>query len=160
MDLYLFFQIALASLAATSVMTLSSYVISTSLKELYNEPVLLAMVFANMNFKISIESKKILGWLTHYCIGFIFVVSYHFIWKHAILEMEIIDTFILGVASGVIGIVSWMFLFKFTHYNPDIDYKGYYIQLFLVHIFFAVIATLTYHVSLCLSLLSNAYAAL
>jgi hypothetical protein len=157
MDLFLFFQIVLVSIAATSVMTLSSYIISTSLKELYKEPVLLALVFTNMNLKIPVKSKHFLGWIAHYSIGFFFVLSYHFIWTNHILEIAVLDTLLLGAVSGIIGIVSWMLLFLVTNYYPDIEYKGYYLQLFLVHIIFAIIATLTYHISHCLSLLSNAY---
>lgn len=157
MDIYIFFQILLVSIAATSAMTLFSYAISASFRELYKEPVLLAFVFQKIRLQITASSKTVLGWLTHYIIGFLFVLSYHFVWIKDILKIVFMDTLLLGIISGIIGIVSWMFIFKATHYQPRIDFKGYYIQLFFAHIIFALTATATYHISSIVSILVNAY---
>jgi hypothetical protein len=158
--LYIFFQVLLVSIAATSCMTLFSYVMAASFKELYKEPVLLTFLFRRMNFQISSQSKIILGWLSHYIIGFFFVLAYHFIWNHIFLDISITNTLLLGVISGIIGVINWMFIFRITKHEPPIDFRGYYIQLFFAHIIFTLIATGTYHVLFIVSLLGNAYATL
>lgn len=157
MDLYIFFQILLVSIAATSVMTLFSYFISASFRELYKEPVLLTFLFTKMNHRISSQSKTALGWLTHYGVGFLFLLAYHIAWTNSLLEISIADTFFLGAISGIIGIISWVIIFCITLYQPPINYKRYYIQLFFAHIIFALTATATYHISLTISMLVNAY---
>ena len=145
MDFYIFLQILIASIAATSAMTLFSYVISTSFRELYKEPVLLTFVLSKLNLDLSLKTKATLAWLLHYFIGVIFVVIYHFLWFNNILKLSILCAILLGGISGIIGIISWMFMFKITDHKPAIDFKGYYIQLFFAHIIFGITAALVYY---------------
>ncbi|MEL1252312.1 hypothetical protein AAEO57_00885 [Flavobacterium sp. DGU38] len=145
MDIYALLQIVVATIAATSAMTLFSYVISASFRELYKEPVLLTFLLTQLKIDLSLKSKATLAWLLHYFIGFIFVVIYHFLWVNNILQLSLWSAFLLGSLSGIIGIAGWMILFRLTDYKPDIDYKGYYIQLFFAHIIFALVAALFYY---------------
>nr|WP_294924869.1 hypothetical protein [uncultured Flavobacterium sp.] len=144
MDFYVFLQILLASIAATSAMTLFSYIISTSFRELYKEPVLLTYILSKLNMDLSTKTKAVLAWILHYFIGLIFVVAYHILWFYNILDLSFLSVLFLGAASGIIGIIGWMFMFKITDHKPRIDFKGYYIQLFFAHVIFAITATLTY----------------
>lgn len=144
MDFYIFIQILIASIAGTSAMTLFSYIISTSFRELYKEPVLLTYILSKLNLDLSIKTKAVLAWLLHYIIGLIFVVAYHILWFYNILDLSFVSALLLGAVSGIIGIIGWMFMFKITDHKPRIDFKGYYIQLFFAHIIFAITATLTY----------------
>lgn len=157
MDIYVLLQLALISFGATSAMTWFSYVMSRNFRELYKEPVLLSSVLSQHHFNISVQSKKNLGWLFHYCIGFFFVYAYHIIWVRDILPVSIFSGLILGVVSGIIGIISWMIIFKTTHYQPSIDFTGYFAQLFFAHMIFAIVATLLYYVTLILLILTKAY---
>lgn len=158
MDLYTLFQIIIVSVLATSAMTLFSYVMSASFRELYKEPVLLSFILTKMNFEVSVQRKKYLAWLLHYFIGFLFVLAYHIMWLYNILYISITSAFLLGIASGIIGIIGWIIIFQIADYKPKIDFKGYYIQLFFAHIIFAIVATAAYYLSSTISILVNALA--
>jgi hypothetical protein len=157
MDLYVILQIIIVSIAATSTMTLFSYAVSTSYRELYKEPLLFTYLLHNFNLNLSTASKNTLGWLFHYGIGVVFVAMYHYFWARNILQLSILHALLLGAASGIIGIISWMIFFKISHYHPPIDFRGYYIQLFAAHIIFALTATAVYAISLTVTLLTDAY---
>ncbi|MFB3387561.1 hypothetical protein [Flavobacterium sp. LAR06] len=157
MDFYLIIQIIIVSIAATTSMTLFSYAVSAQYRELYKEPLLLTYLMRNLKINLSMTSKNTLSWLIHYGIGVVFVTIYHYFWAHNIIQLTFLHGLLLGVASGITGIVSWMILFKISHYQPPIDYKGYYIQLFIAHIIFALIATAVYAISLTVILLTDTY---
>lgn len=156
MVVYIILQLILVSIVATSAMTWFSYAMSNSFRELYKEPVLLSYAIDKLKLDLSAKSKKTWGWLLHYIIGFLFVVGYHIIWVKDILSISPLSALILGVISGIIGIISWIVIFKMTH-HPPIDFKGYYIQLFFAHIIFAIVAAVFYSITLTLLILTGAY---
>jgi hypothetical protein len=155
MDIYILLQILLATIAATSAMTLFSYAISASFRELYKEPVLLTFLLAQLKIDVSLKSKATLAWLLHYFIGFIFVFIYHLLWVNNILQLSFLNALLLGAASGIIGIIGWMILFRLADYKPKIDFKGYYIQLFFAHIIFGLVAALFYYLTLTIILIAK-----
>lgn len=155
MNIYTFLQIVLATIAATSAMTLFSYAISASFRELYKEPVLLTFLLTQLKIDVSIKTKATLAWLLHYFIGFIFVLIYHFLWVNNILKLSFLNALLLGSLSGIIGITGWMILFRLADYKPKIDFKGYYIQLFFAHIIFGLIAALFYYLILTIILIAK-----
>lgn len=144
MNFHIILQILISSIAATSVMTLFSYAVSASARELYKEPVLLTYVLSHLHLKISPKLKNILAWVLHYIIGLLFVIGYHFLWYNEFLEISWAASILLGVISGIIGIISWVILFEIVPQKPNIDFKGYYIQLFVAHVIFGVVAFLVY----------------
>ncbi|TDO73224.1 hypothetical protein EV143_106166 [Flavobacterium chryseum] len=144
MNFHIILQILISSIAATSVMTLFSYAVSASARELYKEPVLLTYVLSHLHLKISPNLKNILAWVLHYIIGLLFVIGYHFLWYNEFLEISWAASILLGVISGIIGIISWVILFEIVPQKPNIDFKGYYIQLFVAHVIFGVVAFLVY----------------
>ncbi|MCD0467286.1 hypothetical protein [Flavobacterium sp. ENC] len=148
MNLYILLQIIISSIVATSVMTLFSYAVSAAAREIYKEPVLLTYVLHKANIDISSKTKIILGWFLHYLIGFLFVLVYHLLWYYEFLEISWTVSILFGVISGIIGIVSWIILFEIIPQKPNIDYKGYYIQLLLAHVIFAVSSFMVYKVFL------------
>jgi len=150
MTLYTIFQLLLIAFLATSAMTWFSYAMSETFRELYKEPVLLTYVVKKLNITISKRWQKIWAWLIHYIIGLLFVIGYHIIWVNDILPISPLTALIFGVISGIIGIIGWVFLFKITHHQPTIDFKGYYIQLFFAHVIFAIVATAFYYITLTL----------
>lgn len=150
MNFNVILQLVFVSIVATSAMTLFSYVMSKSFRELYKEPVLLTFVLTKAKAALSMQSKTALGWIIHYVIGLLFVIGYHFLWINDVLTISLLSALLLGAVSGIIGIVSWIFIFKMTDHQPPIDFKGYYIQLFFAHIVFALIATVLYSLSLTL----------
>jgi len=157
MDLYVTFQIIIVSIAATSSMTLFSYAVSAQYREVYKEPLLLTYLLRNFKINLSTASKNTVSWLIHYAIGMVFVTIYYYFWARNLLQLSFLHALILGIASGIAGIISWMILFKVSDYKPPINYKGYYIQLFTAHIIFALTATAVYAISLSVALLTNSY---
>ena len=155
MDIYALLQILVATIEATSAMTLFSYAVSASFRELYKEPVLLTFLLAQLKIEVSLKSRATLAWLLHYFIGFIFVLIYHFLWVNDILKLSILNALLLGSISGIIGIIGWMIMFRLADYKPNIDFKGYYIQLFFAHIIFGVVAALFYYLSLTIILIAK-----
>lgn len=145
MDFYTLIQIGISSIVATSVMTIFSYLVSASFRELYKEPVLLSYCISSFNISLSDKVKRILSWLIHYGIGFMFVLGYHLIWEYRIIEKSWLSALILGIISGIIGIASWLVIFKISKYEPNIDFKGYYLQLFIAHVLFALAALPVYN---------------
>jgi hypothetical protein len=148
MSIAILIRIIIATIVATSAMTLFSYIVSASAKELYKEPVLIAYILNKLQIEIAPEQKIILGWLLHYCIGFCFVVVYHYLWFYEIMKMSWSVAFIFGILSGIIGILGWIILFKISPQQPKINFKGYYIQLLIAHIVFAVVAFAVYKQSM------------
>jgi hypothetical protein len=148
MDFSTILQILLVSIAATSAMTLFSYAVSASFRELYKEPVLLTFLLAQLKLELSAGTKKTLAWLIHYIIGLLFVIGYHLLWVNNILTLTVLTSILLGAISGIIGILGWVIMFKIARYKPAIDFKGYYIQLFFAHVIFGLVAAAAYYLSL------------
>jgi len=144
MNLTILLQIICATIAATSVMTLFSYIVSESARKLYKEPVLLTYLLHSFKVEVSAGTKVVLAWLLHYIIGLIFVIIYHFLWYYGIVEMSWLVALLLGVVSGIVGVLGWMLLFEIVPQKPNIDFKGYYIQLLVAHIFFGITAYAVY----------------
>lgn len=159
MDLYIIFQIIIVSIAATSTMRLFSYAASASYREFYKEHLLLTYLLQNSKINLSNASKNTLSWLLHYGIGVVFVTIYHYLWANNIIHLTILDGLLLGIISGIIGIIAWMLFFKLLHYKPPLDLSTHYIQLFVAHIIFALTATAVYAISLTIILVTDAYLA-
>ncbi|MBZ4034245.1 hypothetical protein K6T82_05670 [Flavobacterium sp. 17A] len=138
------FQIFIEAVAATSLMTLFSYAVSAAAREVYKEPLLLTYVMSFLRIEVSLNVKSILAWVVHYLIGILFVIGYHVIWNNDIMEISWLTALILGICIGSIGIAGWMILFSLVPKKPAIDYKGYYIQLFIAHLIFSATAFKVY----------------
>jgi len=139
-------QILIASIFGTMVMTSFSYYISERFKGLFKEPVLLNLVVSSMRIELDPNRKSSLGWMLHFVIGLLFAIIYHLIWKNSDFDPTWFCGLIFGMISGIIGIVSWHFLFKIGTNPPKIKFKEYYIQLFVAHILFALAVVLVYKI--------------
>jgi hypothetical protein len=138
-----YIQILIATFTATSAMTMFSYIVSASFKELYKEPLLLKYLLIRFKIAVSDRLKEILAWLIHYSIGFIFVLGYYILWAEGIITFKVIIGIYLGAVCGVIGIIGWIIMLKLARFERKAQDKGYYIQLFLAHIIFGVTAIIT-----------------
>lgn len=142
--MHIIFQLLLVTFFATSAMTIFSYIISIRFRKLYEEPLLLQYVLERIKVKMSIQVREILGWLIHYIVGFIFVSCYYFLWEYQFVPLTIISGIYLGAISGIIGIISWVVMFKLAHFFGKVSDKGYYFQLFIAHIIFGLTAVIDY----------------
>lgn len=139
-------QIIIATLVATSAMTAFSYLASESFKELWKEPVLLNIVTAKADFSLSPKAKSLFGWFAHYLFGLSFIMAYHILWKTKVADPTWFCGLIFGILSGILGIIGWFFLFKIAGDRPKIKVHRYYLQLFIAHIIFALVAVVVYKI--------------
>ncbi|MGO4822221.1 MULTISPECIES: hypothetical protein [unclassified Flavobacterium] len=144
MDVFIFLQIFLSSILATLAMKIFSYFMPENFQKLYRQPFLVTYLLQKLNFRISAFGKILLGWLLHFIIGFVFVFVYHTIWYNSILILRWESGILLGAICGIIGIASWICIFKFINYQAKFDYSRYYLQLFAAHITFGIVAFATY----------------
>lgn len=140
--------ILLATFAATSLMTAFSYLVSEAFRELYKEPLLLQYLMTRFNFGITGIWKVIAGWTLHYLIGLIFVVIFHVLWQWGLYNITWLTGLIYGIVIGIIGIGGWVVMFILSNYKPRIDFKGYYLQLFIAHLVFAMTTVFVYRIVL------------
>ena len=136
-------KIIIATLVATSLMTLFSYILSRKLNKQYREPQLLAEIIAQYNLFDS-KMQHVGGWVLHYCVGLAFVVAYHFIWENTFLDPTWFCGILFGIVSGIIGIFGWRMIFGIARHIPRIDFRGYFLNLLLAHIVFALGAVAVY----------------
>jgi len=140
----IFLKILLSSIVATAAMTGVSYIISESFKKLFKEPVLLSYFLHRLKIRASAKTLTILAWLLHFLIGFLFVTIYHFIWSFDLFSFKWYNGLLLGAFSGIVGIIHWFGIFLYTNHQPKIPFTAYYIQLFLAHVIFGIVAFWTY----------------
>lgn len=146
MNFHIISQILISTIAATSVMTLFSYAVSTSVRELYKEPVLLTYILTTFHIEVSPRTKQFLAWVLHYIIGLLFVIAYHYVWFYDVLEFSWRISILLGALSGILGILGWIVLFEIIPQKPNINFTGYYIQLFIAHVIFGVVVFWVYKI--------------
>ncbi|MEZ7515400.1 hypothetical protein [Flavobacterium frigidarium] len=144
MSLYILFKVLLTSIVATSVMTLMSYAVSNYLKKLYKEPILLQYFLVSINVGNSSKQRSYISWVLHYAIGLVLLIGYQLYWSLDIIENPWLNLVLLAIVTGMIGVVSWKIIFKICTYKPQIDFKGYYLHIFIVHLIFTMTATFTY----------------
>ncbi|WP_035759584.1 hypothetical protein [Flavobacterium tegetincola] len=142
--MHLFYRLLICAFFAMVTMTAFSYIISATFRALYKEPVLLTYFLDELQLKVSERLKSILAWILHYCIGLGFVVCYHLLWTYQLPFIRWESGLLLGAISGIIGILGWVFIFRYTHHKPKIDFIGYYLQLLAAHIIFGLTAYACY----------------
>lgn len=127
-------------------MTLYSYIISRKEKEQFTEPFLLNELIDRSENLPDIEDKKTnpAGWLIHYGLGLVFVLSYWLLWRRSLKSPGIVKGLVIGAASGLIGIMSWKIMFASNDNPPRNDRYGYYRQLFVAHLVFSTLALYGY----------------
>jgi len=125
-----------AAFVATSAMTVFSYAVSYLLKEMYKEPVLLQHVIRAVPMKFSNPVRKMLSWVIHYSIGFLFAWIYFEVCKALDCKHLLLTGAIAGSIFGIIGIAGWEMMFRYA--GATVDKSGYYVHLFFAHIIFGI----------------------
>lgn len=139
-------QIIIATLAATSAMTMFSYLLSEVLKKQFKEPVLLADGLASLNLFADTKQRQIAAWGLHYTIGLIFIIAYDIIWNNTSIDPTWFCGVLFGIISGIIGILGWKLIFRMLPKIVRISFNAYFLQLFLAHVVFALVAVATYNI--------------
>ncbi|MDV6167163.1 hypothetical protein R1T16_01925 [Flavobacterium sp. DG1-102-2] len=139
-------KIIIAGIVGTTFMTLYSYLKAKKEEQQYVEPIMINGLIDNSKNLPELSDEEIhpAGWLIHYATGIGFVFAYRLIWKNALHKPTLGKMLIIGSLSGLTGIMVWKMLFR-QHDQPPQNYRyGYYRQLFVAHIVFALAALPTY----------------
>jgi hypothetical protein len=139
-------KILIAAFSATNIMTTFSYLISKTYDKLFLEPVLLNYILKSVNVCLKGRWAKFSGWLAHYIIGVFFVVIYYLVWRYTSLKFGWISAIVLGVASGIVGILGWRLIYKLPDKKPAAPLAEYYVQLFFAHVVFACAVVLAFKI--------------
>lgn len=130
-------NIIISGLAATSAMTLFSYIVSDRQDENFREPDLLA-AFLKKSFDTGKEISPPLGWATHYLIGTGFATGYTLLLRLAGTRPSSKNGILYGALAGATGLAWWKVLFE-NHPNPPKTHrKGFYAQLIIAHLIFGL----------------------
>ena len=132
-------EIIAETVVATTLMSLFSYLISKSFRKLFTEPVLINYVIALFRIDIKPKMTSALGWILHYFVGLLFVLLYHWLWRNGIMDED--WSLWLGCASGIVGVLGWMIIFRLPRKEPRVAFVEYYVQLFFAHVIFAISAS-------------------
>lgn len=128
----------------TSVMTASSALMSLLPKEEFREPDQLAKLVGRLMPTLSNRAKIIAGWGAHYAMGLVFAAVYVELWEKRKIEHSIRNGIILGVLSGLLGILIWKATFSVHPLPPNNRKLDFYLQRIPAHLVFAVFATIAY----------------
>lgn len=128
--------LVLATIFATTLMTLFSYFVAWIFKQPYKEPFLLAVLLNHFHVTNNTINRA-LGWILHYVLGLFFVVGFHLLLYAKWLPLGWYGASIYGIVIGLMGIVSWHIMFNLSSKKPKMNYTGYYLQLFLAHMLFS-----------------------
>ncbi len=139
-------MIVLASIAATTLMTLFSYIWSDVRRKQFREPVLLSQIIASAQVLSNAKHERLTGWGIHYFIGLLFLIGYHIMLRSAYFDPTWFTALVFGIISGVIGIFGWRTIFRFAPKVPRIRFNEYFAQLFIAHIIFALTAIAIYKI--------------
>lgn len=119
-------------------MTLLSYFLSDILRKKFKEPVLLEKLLRGSSLFSGSPFLTAAGWFLHYSAGIVFVIFYHMLWNQTTVQPDFLSGGLLGLASGCIGVVVWMLVFKAHHNPPAIDLSSFSFHLIIVHILFGI----------------------
>lgn len=138
-------KIFIAAFSATNIMTTFSYLLSSTYKRLFKEPVMMNFVLEGVGIHLKGRWHKIGSWIAHYIIGFAIVLSYEAIWRYTAVKFGFVSGLIMGVITGLIGIMCWRTIYL-TSIHEDVSRRSYYIQLFFGHIIFACAVVIAFKI--------------
>lgn len=134
-------KILLAGVTGTTMMTLFSYIVSNAKDRNFKEPELLAALLKDV-----LPDKRLAlpaGWSTHYSMGISWAVVFQFLFEKTTIKPDIKTGLVLGVLSGLTGIIVWRLAFKMHCKPPKIDFKKFYGHLLLAHLVYSITVTAT-----------------
>lgn len=132
-------NIFLASVFATSWMTIFSYFLANKKNKQFREPEILNELLNGSSFlKVSINQKNAAGWVIHYSIGTLFTLIFHFLYKNNYFTISLLSGIIFGLLAGIIGVIGWKIMFYFNSNPPKILLKSFFIHLIVAHLIFSL----------------------
>ena len=125
-----------AAFAATTLKTIFSYFTSVVFNQPYVEPYLLAALVSHFNVSDTTTNRNI-GRFIQYTMGLFFVIGFQILYTKGWLTLSYDSILIYGAVIGLLSIIGWLFLYIQAGSKPQMNYIGYYTQLFIANIVFA-----------------------
>ncbi|MBV9962717.1 MAG: hypothetical protein JO072_10755 [Parafilimonas sp.] len=135
-------KVVLPSIAATSLMTLCSYVIAEQEKKNFSEPKLLAKI-ERRQLDVPKQMQLPAGWATHYGVGIIIATLFELYKNYFGAKPAFRHSIIFGISAGLLSIAAWQQLLKMLPQKQRSFYRKFYTQLFFAHLIFAGALTST-----------------
>jgi len=127
-------------------MTVASAMMSLLPKENFKEPEHLSTMIGRLAPFLSNRAQSLAGWGAHYSMGFVFAAVYVELWERGEIDRSIKNGVILGLLSGLLGLLIWKATFKIHPLPPSIRFIDFYLQRIPAHVVFAVFATIAYRI--------------
>jgi len=138
-------KIIVAGIVGTSFMTLYSYYKAKKENQQYKEPELLnKLIDRNKTVDVDVSTKHAAGWVAHYGVGVLFVLSYWVLYRKALHSPGPIKVLVVGSGSAIVAVAAWKVMFSASPNPPDNNRFGYYRQLAIAHLIFTLFALATY----------------
>lgn len=137
----------IASIIATSAMTIFSYYVSRKKHQQFREPQLLAEVLKDIQHKPKVQQQEIYsGFLIHYLVGYSFAFIYKQLWKYSALKPTLKDGAIIGFFNGIFGAAVWKLTFMLKPGKAHAQEINYLLHLILAHIVFGATLSKSYKI--------------
>jgi hypothetical protein len=127
----------ISAIAATSTMTLFSYMVSEKEGENFKEPKLLGD-FVKRSLNTSENTSRPLGWGLHYLTGVAFTGTYNVLLSLGKKRPTVKNGLLYGLLAAGTGVVTWSILYKNHHNPPKTHREGFYAQLVIAHVIFGL----------------------
>ncbi|WP_107037791.1 hypothetical protein [Brumimicrobium mesophilum] len=128
-------NIVFSSLIATALMTVASLIFSILIGTNYFIPTKInQFFFPNKDGFI----PKLISWIIHFIIGYIFALIWVFIDSYISTENIIYDGLIYGVICGIMGMIGWRLIIGISNKKMEKFKLGYLLHIFLVHIVYSL----------------------
>jgi hypothetical protein len=85
-------------------------------------------------------SSLVAGTIMHYAVGLFFSFAYIWMWREQVISTAWITTTLLGVITGLIGILVWKSYFRIHSHPPVVPMTLYLACILFAHVIFALTA--------------------
>ncbi|GAA0880828.1 hypothetical protein GCM10009119_37980 [Algoriphagus jejuensis] len=141
MDIKHFLISVLSGVAGTLGMTAVMYLYAALSRQFTKVIHLLGGLLAgDPDFRKPHKNSLILGTIAHFGVGVIFSFAYFLLWNWGIFRIDLLDSILIGAASGVVAIIVWKSYLSLHHSPPNLSQTHYFIALFLAHLVFGLIS--------------------
>ncbi|MCH4822113.1 hypothetical protein ML462_02920 [Gramella lutea] len=132
------FQVILAGVLGTVLMTAFSYFLSKVRSRQFKEPKLLNMILRRSSHEhMNPSNNSFIGWVVHFSIGIILMTLFYLFHLIFSFRISFLSIFLYGIITGAMAILSWHLMFYISPRPPDVNLNEFYIQLFIAHVLFA-----------------------
>ncbi|PZX61280.1 hypothetical protein LV84_00268 [Algoriphagus ratkowskyi] len=141
MDIQHFIITILSGMAGTIAMTLIIYIyayISQNFTKVVH--ILGNMLVGERNFYTPTNNAFVVGTIAHFSVGILFSFAYFLLWNWGVFQIDLKDSILIGVTSGILAILVWKGYLSLHSNPPTFSHLHYFIALFIAHIVFAVVS--------------------